>query len=163
MPFAVPRWSSWSFTSTIVTANEGPDRAGSRPYLESESRSVRAEAINAAEQDAETEHQQSRLRRPRQLTYLSRPGRGPSRSDCPFHSPYSGTARLWARLSMAAARHDPSFSLTYQNVGLAQHLHTAVVDSRGSMLRVEMQDPGNALIVRLEGRFTADGTEDFSL
>jgi len=64
---------------------------------------------------------------------------------------------------MAAARHDPSFSLTYQNVGLAQHLHTAVVDSGGTMRRVEMQDSGRALIVRLEGRFTADGTEDVSV
>jgi formate hydrogenlyase transcriptional activator len=39
MPSAVPRWSSWSFTSAIVTANEGPYRAGSRLYLESEIRS----------------------------------------------------------------------------------------------------------------------------
>jgi hypothetical protein len=31
------------------------------------------------------------------------------------------------------------------------------------MLRVEMQDSGNPLIVRLEGRFTADGTEDVSV
>jgi len=41
----------------------------------------RPEEINAAEQVAETEHQQSRLHQPRQLTYLSRPGRCASRAD----------------------------------------------------------------------------------
>ena len=86
----------------------------------------RAEAINAAEQDAENEHRQSRLHRSDQLTYLRRPDRCPGHlPNCPFNYPHSGTARLWARLPISIPRQDPFFSVTYQNICLAQHLHTS--------------------------------------
>jgi hypothetical protein len=50
--------------------------------------------------------------------------------------------------------------MAYRDVCLARRLRISVADLGGPMLRVEMQDSENALMVRLEGRFTGDGAED---
>ena len=52
----------------------------------------------------------------------------PSLSDCPCNYPHSGTARLWAGLRLVSPRQAPYFSVTYQTVGLAQHLHSSTGD-----------------------------------
>jgi hypothetical protein len=49
--------------------------------------------------------------------------------------------------------------MTCHGFRLAQYLHGFVVDLGETMLRLDMQDSADALIIRLEGRFTGDGAE----